>query len=277
MAEAPRELLADPELPWNGKAAGAALWSLVRRDDPDPHWWQPMLALAEALGCSERQARRAHQALVDGGWAERIRRGHGFITRLIRPSTDREAVDPLTSEGAVTARRSTSERSVGARVPVNGCPPGGQSVTAQRSIIEPQVSRQEAPNKPRVVVAAKRRRKKPPPAEAMEIARYLHDSIRSHTPEHMEGADPRTLRSKLEGWAREIDVGMRRDGMTAEGCRKVIDRAHRSDDTFWRPNLLSGTKLRAHYTTILVQAKKSRVPRGPVDPSTQDHEADPEF
>lgn len=100
-------------------------------------------------------------------------------------------------------------------------------------------------------------RRKPPPSQgSIEVAQELYDAIRSHTPTFHEGTPPAKLERKLTGWARDIDVGLRNDGMTQEGCFEVIAYAHRSDDTFWHGNLLSGRKLRKHYQAILVKARK---------------------
>lgn len=132
MAEAPRELLADPDLPWHGKACGAVLWAMVRRDDADPQWWQTFAELGERLGCTERQARRAHGELVKRGWAERRRHGHVFRTHLFR---ERAVV-------AVALQPATPLADT-ARLAVSGCPPGGK-VTAR------EAGNVESPDKPRI-------------------------------------------------------------------------------------------------------------------------------
>ena len=92
--------------------------------------------------------------------------------------------------------------------------------------------------------------KRPPSPEACESAQYLYDAIRSHSPEFMSNAPPAEIARKLTGWAKAIDVGMRRDGMTLEGCKRAIDAAHRGADDFWHSNLLSGAKLRKHYERL---------------------------
>ncbi len=90
--------------------------------------------------------------------------------------------------------------------------------------------------------------------EACEASQYLYDAIRSHTPAFMGEAKPAHVESRLAGWARDIDVGMRNDGMTLVGCRAAIDAAHRSRDDFWHGNLLSGKKLRQHYEKFKIRS-----------------------
>ncbi len=105
--------------------------------------------------------------------------------------------------------------------------------------------------------APKRRATRPSLAlssDACEVAQYLYDAIRSHTPAFMADAKPATIESKLERWAKDIDVGLRNDGMTVEGCRAATDAAHRSEDDFWRSNLLSGKKLRQHYEKLKIRS-----------------------
>lgn len=106
-----------------------------------------------------------------------------------------------------------------------------------------------------------RRSAKDPSPEAIEVAQRLYDAIRTHTPDFMARVPPFKLGQKLTGWALKIDVGLRNDGMTAEGCALVIDFAHCSADTFWRTNLLSGTKLRQHYHKLLTKAKAAKPAR----------------
>ena len=101
---------------------------------------------------------------------------------------------------------------------------------------------------------------------AKVAAQYLLDAIRSHTPDYLEQLTSATLGKKLRGWALKIDVGYRNDGMTLEGCKTAIDAAHRSEDTFWRSNLLSGAALRKQYERLRMRSSKSKpgayVPRG---------------
>lgn len=146
MAECPRELLADPAVPWNAKACASLLWSLVRRDDPNPRWWQTFAKLAEQLGCTERQARRAHEALVAAGWASRravesdtISRWETVLHREPHPAARcpesgqqvafQNSEHAAREEGNEAAREGGSE----ARCPDPRCPPDGQALPAERA------------------------------------------------------------------------------------------------------------------------------------------------
>lgn len=86
--------------------------------------------------------------------------------------------------------------------------------------------------------------------DAIGAAQYLYDAIRTHRPDFKDGLSPAALEKKLMGWAKNIDVGMRRDGMTVDGCKEAVDAAHRSLKDFWRPNVLGGNKLRKHYEAL---------------------------
>lgn len=105
-----------------------------------------------------------------------------------------------------------------------------------------------------VAGGVRRRKGRDPSAEAVAAARHLYEAIRWHSPGFLADARPAAIERRLLGWARDIDVGMRNDGMTLDGCKQVIDVAHRSDDEFWRPNLLSGKKLRQHYEKLRIRA-----------------------
>ncbi len=107
------------------------------------------------------------------------------------------------------------------------------------------------------VAAPKRRATKPSlSADACGIAQYLYDAIKGHTPGFAADVKPATIRTRLQGWARDIDVGMRNDGMTADGCRTAIDTAHRGIDDFWHRNLLSGKALRKQYERLRIQRSR---------------------
>jgi len=50
---------------------------------------------------------------------------------------------------------------------------------------------------------------------------------------------------------------MRLDGATEGEVRAVILWAHRGDESgFWRPNLLSGGKVREHFDRLIIQARQ---------------------
>lgn len=88
-----------------------------------------------------------------------------------------------------------------------------------------------------------------PSEEAHAVARYLLDAIRSHHPEHSD--------ARVDGWARDIDLAIRVDGVSADRLRAAIDFAHRSPDAFWRSNVLSGSKLRARLDQLEIRAAQA--------------------
>lgn len=96
----------------------------------------------------------------------------------------------------------------------------------------------------------KRRTAAPPSPEALDLAAYLLDAIRVHTPDTTaDGED-------ASRWAKDIDLALRADGRTPEAIRAVIDFAHRSPaGAFWRPNIRSGKKLREKFETLRAQAE----------------------
>ena len=92
------------------------------------------------------------------------------------------------------------------------------------------------------------------PPEALAVAGYLLDAIRSHNPGHA------ATDAQVRAWAGDIDLAMRIDKRTPAQLRQVIDSAHRNDrETFWRKNLLSGRKLRKQFDQIFIAAKSSTV------------------
>lgn len=109
---------------------------------------------------------------------------------------------------------------------------------------------------------AKRRTTRPPSIDAHNAAQYLYDAIRSHTPAFLADAKPATVEARLCGWAKDIDLGLRLDGMTLDGCKAAIDSAHRGKDDFWHSNLLSGKKLRQHYEKLRIASTRARAANG---------------
>ncbi len=107
-------------------------------------------------------------------------------------------------------------------------------------------------------VAARQKRAATPPSDAaLEVSRYLLEAIRSWNPEFApQGGDE----AAVKRWARDIDLALRNDpGRTPERLRAAIDYAHRGAGAdFWRPNILSGKKLREKYDTMSAQARAKR-------------------
>lgn len=91
---------------------------------------------------------------------------------------------------------------------------------------------------------------------AYDVAAYLLEAIRSHSP---NAAVCKNGRGVLKKWAKDIDLAIRRDDRSEDDLRAVIDWAHADDPRgFWRPNLMSGAKLRKHFDTIMLQRHKRR-------------------
>lgn len=100
---------------------------------------------------------------------------------------------------------------------------------------------------------------KAPPVSpaAEELSVDLAEAIKSHAPLFA------TTLARMDGWARDIDLALRVDGRSPEQLRAVIDYVHRSSETFWRANVLSGKKLRAKFDAIAIQMQ--RAPALPAD------------
>ena len=112
--------------------------------------------------------------------------------------------------------------------------------------------------------------------DVCEIAQYLFDAIREHSPDSLP-EDPTKGFAVMTGWCPDIDKGVRigtktdsqakgynGPKITLEGAKRVIDHAHRGRDDFWQANLRSGNKLRVQYATLLAKAG----PTGGRDPAS---------
>jgi len=105
----------------------------------------------------------------------------------------------------------------------------------------------------------------PEMAQAVELAQYLFDSIRGHTPEFEARKTPAQLEKKLMGWASDIEKLLRIDGKSPEHIRAVIDKCHNDPtDDFEHGNVQSGAKLRKRWNQLWAKAK-SRVAASPAD------------
>jgi len=84
---------------------------------------------------------------------------------------------------------------------------------------------------------------------ALWLARYLQKCIRSHSPK---------ARTNVDAWQADIERLVRIDGADPDLVRQVIQWAHCTDPGgFWRPNLLSGGKLRKQWDSLLLRAEKA--------------------
>jgi hypothetical protein len=90
--------------------------------------------------------------------------------------------------------------------------------------------------------------------EAVQVALHLLSAIRSHTPEFKAAGDDTATTAR---WARDIDLAIRIDKRSPDALMRVIDWAHKtSAGAFWRPNLLSGTKLREKFDVVSMQSQR---------------------
>ena len=83
--------------------------------------------------------------------------------------------------------------------------------------------------------------------DAMRVAEYLLTQIRTHKPDFKK--------PNMSKWAKDIDLAIRIDKRTPRELCEVAKWAHTSSDTFWRPNLLSGKKLREKFDQISIKMK----------------------
>lgn len=95
-------------------------------------------------------------------------------------------------------------------------------------------------------LAKRRSQKKQASQEARDLANYLADAIRSHSPK---------ARVNPSKWEADLDHLIKRGGRQADEIRKVIDFVHRSENRFWRPNILSGGKLREKFDALEIQSR----------------------
>lgn len=98
MAQVPAELLADSSVSDGAIRAAVAMWSVVSRSESAPTYWRSITALAEQIGCTERQAQRRVQELAARGWVARRQGAKGWETLLFD--------EPLTGERTVVIDRS---------------------------------------------------------------------------------------------------------------------------------------------------------------------------
>jgi len=90
-----------------------------------------------------------------------------------------------------------------------------------------------------------------PDSVPYRLAVLLREEIRRHTPDTTSG----NSESKLQGWARHLDLAIRLDKRRPEEIAKVIAWTHRESD-FWRPNIRSGKKVRMKFETLRGQSSR---------------------
>ena len=106
---------------------------------------------------------------------------------------------------------------------------------------------------------------------AARLALLLRESIRSHTPRIAERYDGAGAR-KLAGWEKDLEKLIRLDGASEGEVAAVISWAHKADPSgFWKPNLLSGGKIRQHFDRLIIQVRQSgaTISTGATDPTRE--------
>jgi len=91
--------------------------------------------------------------------------------------------------------------------------------------------------------------------ESLRLSEGLFKCIEFNNPE-LKHDD-----SKIKRWAKDIDLMIRVDDRDPSTIEQVIKFALSSD--FWKGNILSGAKLRKHYESLYIQAKKSHTQQRP--------------
>ncbi len=93
----------------------------------------------------------------------------------------------------------------------------------------------------------------PPPldhdTDAYKAARYLDRRIRERLP-----TKPPATEATLQAWALEIDRLHRIDGQSWDDIADVLEFSQ--DDDFWAPNIMSGSKFRKRFFTLLAQSQR---------------------
>lgn len=84
-----------------------------------------------------------------------------------------------------------------------------------------------------------------------KLAVYLSSMIHNNNPAAKQQSE-----SDLQRWARDFDLMIRRDKRTAHDIYDVM--AWSQQDTFWKSNILSASKLREKYDQLSVKMKQGR-------------------
>jgi len=111
------------------------------------------------------------------------------------------------------------------------------------------------PNQEQEQEQENKRRNPPLWSEALSLAETLRESIRTHSPDVAEKYD---RAGALRPWATALERLLRIDKAEPHDVAGVIRWAHETDPRgFWRPNLLSGAKVRKHFDSLKVQARQA--------------------
>ena len=95
------------------------------------------------------------------------------------------------------------------------------------------------------------------PEPARSLALQLRDAVGTHSPDYVAS---RVKPRNLDAWTADIDRLLRLDKANPEEVKAVIQWVHLEDhDNFWRPNILSGKKLRAQWPRLRLQAEQKGI------------------
>ena len=120
-------------------------------------------------------------------------------------------------------------------------------------IIPPQETLLSPPSGGDEVKETSKATKRTPPldhtSDAYKAARYLDRRIRERLP-----TKPPATEATLQAWALEIDRLHRIDGQSWDDIADVLEFSQ--DDDFWAPNIMSGSKFRKRFFTLLAQSQR---------------------
>ena len=85
--------------------------------------------------------------------------------------------------------------------------------------------------------------------EAGEVANYLADKIISEKPD---------AKIKPEKWVPDIEKAIRIDGRSKQALISCINWIYSDEGEFWKPNIMSGDKLRKQYDKMDMQARSRK-------------------
>jgi len=92
-------------------------------------------------------------------------------------------------------------------------------------------------------------------SDEYRLAILLANKILENNPSHkfsiMEDDE---FDSKMQGWAKHMDLLMRKDRRTFEQVEIMIKWCQ--NDSFWQANILSPSKLRDQFDTLIAQCKR---------------------
>lgn len=83
--------------------------------------------------------------------------------------------------------------------------------------------------------------------EAREISLYLHEKIKT---------EKENFNGNPKSWEKDIEKAIRIDGRSLNHLKRCIDWIYSDKGSFWKPNILSGKKLREKYDQMELQAKR---------------------